>query len=58
MANSFKNSYFYIGYIRRVFLSLLLCFSFGLTDEFDAMTYEFDTTLIENWQKAKKRYSK
>ena len=45
MANSFKNSYFYIGYIRRVFLSLLLCFSFGLTDEFDA-------TLIENWQKA------
>lgn len=45
MANSFKNSYFYIGYIRRVFLSLLLCFSFGLT-------YEFDTTLIENWQKA------
>ena len=52
MANSFKNSYFYIGYIRRVFLSLLLCFSFGLTDEFDAMTYEFDTTLIENWQKA------
>ena len=52
MANSFKNSYFYIGYIRRVFLSLLLCFSFGLTDEFDAMTDEFDTTLIENWQKA------
>ena len=47
MANSFKNSYFYIGYIRRVFLSLLLCFSFGLTDEFDAMT-----DLIENWQKA------
>ena len=45
MANIFKNSYFYIGYIRRVFLSLLLCFSFGLT-------YEFDTTLIENWQKA------
>ncbi|MCI7463048.1 MAG: hypothetical protein MSA79_00135 [Campylobacter sp.] len=45
MANSFKNSYFYIGYIRRVFLSLLLCFSFGLTDEFDA-------TWIENWQKA------
>ena len=45
MANSFKNSYFYIGYIRRVFLSLLLCFSFGLT-------YEFDATLIENWQKA------
>ena len=45
MANSFKNSYFYIGYIRRVFLSLLLCFSFGLTDEFNA-------TLIENWQKA------
>lgn len=44
MANSFKNSYFYISYIRRVFLSLLLCFSFGLTDEFDA-------TLIENWQK-------
>ena len=52
MANSFKNSYFYIGYIRRVFLSLLLCFSFGLTDEFDAMTYEFDADLIENWQKA------
>ena len=52
MANSFKNSYFYIGYIRRVFLSLLLCFSFGLTDEFDAMTDEFDATLIENWQKA------
>ena len=45
MANSFKNLYFYIGYIRRVFLSLLLCFSFGLTDEFNA-------TLIENWQKA------
>ena len=45
MANSFKNSYFYISYIRRVFLSLLLCFSFGLTDEFNA-------TLIENWQKA------
>ena len=45
MANSFKNSYFYIGYIRRVFLSLLLCFSFGLSDEFNA-------TLIENWQKA------
>ena len=45
MANSFKNSYFYIGYIRRVFLSLLLCFSFGLT-------YEFDATWIENWQKA------
>ena len=45
MANSLKNSYFYIGYIRRVFLSLLLCFSFGLTDEFNA-------TLIENWQKA------
>ena len=45
MANSFKNSYFYIGYIRRVFLSLLLCFSFGLT-------YEFDADLIENWQKA------
>ena len=45
MANSFKNLFFYIGYIRRVFLSLLLCFSFGLTDE-------FDTTLIENWQKA------
>ena len=45
MANIFKNSYFYIGYIRRVFLSLLLCFSFGLTDEFNA-------TLIENWQKA------
>lgn len=52
MANSFKNSYFYIGYIRRVFLSLLLCFSFGLTYEFDAMTYEFDATWIENWQKA------
>ena len=52
MANSFKNSYFYIGYIRRVFLSLLLCFSFGLTDEFDAMTDEFDADLIENWQKA------
>ena len=52
MANSFKNSYFYIGYIRRVFLSLLLCFSFGLTDESDAMTYEFDADLIENWQKA------
>lgn len=51
MANSFKNSYFYIGYIRRVFLSLLLCFSFGLTNEFDATTYEFNTTLIENWQK-------
>lgn len=45
MANSFKNSYFYIGYIRRVFLSLLLCFSFGLSNEFNA-------TLIENWQKA------
>ncbi|MCI6339597.1 MAG: hypothetical protein MR782_01850 [Campylobacter sp.] len=45
MANSFKNSYFYTSYIRRVFLSLLLCFSFGLTDEFDA-------TWIENWQKA------
>ena len=45
MANSLKNSYFYIGYIRRVFLSLLLCFSFGLSDEFNA-------TLIENWQKA------
>lgn len=45
MANSFKNSYFYIGYIRRVFLYLLLCFSFGLSDEFNA-------TLIENWQKA------
>ena len=45
MANSFKNLYFYIGHIRRVFLSLLLCFSFGLTDEFNA-------TLIENWQKA------
>ena len=45
MANSFKNSYFYIGYIRRVFLSLLLYFSFGLSDEFNA-------TLIENWQKA------
>lgn len=52
MANSFKNSYFYIGYIRRVFLSLLLCFSFGLTYEFDAMTYEFNATWIENWQKA------
>ena len=52
MANSFKNSYFYIGYIRRVFLSLLLCFSFGLTYEFDAMTDEFNATLIENWQKA------
>ena len=52
MANSFKNLYFYIGHIRRVFLSLLLCFSFGLTDEFDAMTYEFDADLIENWQKA------
>ena len=51
MANSFKNSYFYIGYIRRVFLSLLLCFSFGLTDEFDAMTYEFNATLIEDWEK-------
>ena len=45
MANSFKNLYFYIGHISRVFLSLLLCFSFGLTDEFNA-------TLIENWQKA------
>ena len=45
MANSFKNSYFYIGYIRRVFLSLLLCFSFGLTAE-------LHSTLIENWQKA------
>ena len=52
MANSFKNSYFYIGYIRRVFLSLLLCFSFGLTNEFDTTTYEFNTTLIENLQKA------
>lgn len=52
MANSFKNSYFYIAYIRRVFLSLLLCFSFGLTYEFDAMTDEFNATLIENWQKA------
>lgn len=52
MANSFKNSYFYISYIRRVFLSLLLCFSFGLTYEFDAMTDEFDADLIENWQKA------
>ena len=51
MANSFKNSYFYIGYIRRVFLSLLLCFSFGLTAEFDAMTDEFDATLIEDWEK-------
>ena len=51
MANSFKNSYFYIGYIRRVFLSLLLCFSFGLTYEFDAMTYEFNATLIEDWEK-------
>ena len=44
MANSFKNLYFYIGHIRRVFLSLLLCFSFGLTDEFNA-------TLIEDWEK-------
>ncbi|MCI7014097.1 MAG: hypothetical protein MR878_01745, partial [Campylobacter sp.] len=51
MANSFKNSYFYTSYIRRVFLSLLLCFSFGLTDEFDAMTYEFNATLIEDWEK-------
>ena len=51
MANIFKNSYFYIGYIRRVFLSLLLCFSFGLTDEFDAMAYEFNATLIEDWEK-------
>ena len=51
MANSLKNSYFYIGYIRRVFLSLLLCFSFGLTAEFDAMTDEFDATLIEDWEK-------
>ena len=51
MANSFKNSYFYIGYIRRVFLSLLLCFSFGLTYEFDATTYEFNATLIEDWEK-------
>ena len=51
MANSFKNSYFYIGYIRIVFLSLLLCFSFGLTYEFDAMTYEFNATLIEDWEK-------
>ena len=51
MANSFKNSYFYIGYIRRVFLSLLLCFSFGLTYEFDAMAYEFNATLIEDWEK-------
>ena len=51
MANSFKNSYFYISYIRRVFLSLLLCFSFGLTYEFDAMTYEFNATLIEDWEK-------
>ena len=53
MANSFKNSYFYIGYIRRVFLSLLLCFSFGLTYEFDAMTDEFNATLIEDWEKVK-----
>ena len=45
MANSFKNSYFYIGYIRRVFLSLLLCFSFGLTDE-------LHSTLIENLEKS------
>ena len=51
MANSLKNSYFYIGYIRRVFLSLLLCFSFGLTYEFDATTYEFNATLIEDWEK-------
>ena len=51
MANSFKNSYFYISYIRRVFLSLLLCFSFGLTYEFDATTYEFNATLIEDWEK-------
>ena len=51
MANSFKDSYFYIGYIRRVFLSLLLCFSFGLTYEFDAMTDEFNATLIEDWEK-------
>ena len=51
MANSFKNLYFYIGHIRRVFLSLLLCFSFGLTDEFDAMAYEFNATLIEDWEK-------
>ena len=45
MANSFKNSYFYIGYIRRVFLSLLLCFSFGLTAE-------LHSTLIENLEKS------
>ena len=45
MANSFKNSYFYIGYIRRVFLSLLLCFSFGLTNE-------LHSTLIENLEKS------
>ena len=51
MANSFKNLYFYIGHIRRVFLSLLLCFSFGLTYEFDATTYEFNATLIEDWEK-------
>ena len=44
MANSFKNSYFYIAYIRRVFLSLLLCFSFGLTNE-------LHSTLIENLEK-------
>ena len=45
MASSFKNSYFYIGYIRRVFLSLLLCFSFGLTAE-------LHSTLIENLEKS------
>ena len=45
MANSFKNSYFYISYIRRVFLSLLLCFSFGLTAE-------LHSTLIENLEKS------
>ena len=45
MANSLKNSYFYIGYIRRVFLSLLLCFSFGLTAE-------LHSTLIENLEKS------
>ena len=45
MANSFRNSYFYISYIRRVFLSLLLCFSFGLTAE-------LHSTLIENLEKS------
>ena len=45
MANSFKNLYFYIGHIRRVFLSLLLCFSFGLTAE-------LHSTLIENLEKS------